>query len=100
MKSEHNGWSNRETWIVNQWIHNYIDIPQLLQSHLDEPSAKEHTADFLKDLFSQVCFPEYDGLYKDLMTLTLMRVNWSELASVYIDDELNELNRQKNAEYD
>jgi len=100
MKSEHNGWSNRETWIVNQWLHQYIDIQVLLKDHLDHPDAKQNAADFLKDFFGEICFPNFDGIYKDLLTLTLARVNWYELSSVYIDDELAELDRQKIAGYD
>lgn len=100
MTTEHNGWTNRETWTVNQWLHHYIDISALVKDHVHNENAKQHLADFLKDLFSEICFPELEGIYKDLLTLILVRVNWLELANVYIDNELAELDRQKIAEYD
>lgn len=100
MTTEHNGWTNRETWTVNHWLHTYIDVSALVKDNVHNENAKQHLADFLKDFFSEMCFPNLEGIYKDLLDLTLVRVNWAELASVYIDNELAELDRQKNADYE
>ena len=100
MSNENNGWTNRETWTVNNWLHQYIEVSTLVRDHVHNENAVEHLADFLKDFFSEICFPPLEGIYKDLLTLTLVRVNWAELAKVYIDNELSELDREKYAEYD
>ena len=95
-----NGWTNKETWTVNNWIHEYIDVPSLVKDHVGNDVAKEHLADFLKDFFTEACFPEIAGIYKDLLLITLFKVNWAELATTYIDDELSQLDAQKIADYD
>lgn len=100
MTNQYNGWTNKETWTVNVWINHYIDIPSLVKDHIGNDIAKEHLADFLKDFFTEVCFPNLEGIYKDLLHITLFKVNWVELASIYIDDELAQLDAQKRAEND
>jgi hypothetical protein len=100
MTDHYNGWTNRETWTVNNWIHHYIDVPSLVKDHIGNDIAKEHLADFLKDFFAEVCFPNIEGIYKDLLHIVLYKVNWVELASTYIDDELSQLDAQKIAGYE
>ena len=68
----YNGWSNRETWLVNLWLTN------------DESIYRETIGMSANDLESFVhilCESEkLDGFLSDLIELALVRVNWRELA--------------------
>lgn len=70
MTTDHtyNGWTNRETWLVNIWFNP--------ESRDDVESAREH----LDELYDQV--PE--GILRDMLDLSA--INWDELLE-HFDDE-------------
>jgi hypothetical protein len=91
----YNGWTNRETWLVNLWLDNdasesvadwarecwadndgdadaaAYDLSQRLESIHDEGLA---------DMGLQV------GVFSDLLSGALARVNWREIAEHYVAD--------------
>lgn len=68
----YNGWSNRETWLVNVWCNP--------ESKEDVQSAKE----YIEEQYDAIP----DGPLKDMLNLSV--INWDELESVFSDDEENE----------
>lgn len=68
----YNGWTNRETWLVNVWFNP--------ESKEDVQSAKAYIED------------QYDaipaGPLKDMVGLS--NINWQELESVFSDEENEE----------
>ena len=67
----YNGWSNRETWLVNVWF---------------DPESKEDV-----QLAKEALEEQYDamenGVLKDMISID--SIDWNELES-YFDDEENE----------
>lgn len=75
------GWENYETWAVALWIQNdefmWHTISDVVQYSDDLPAAvKECIWSFYDDL-------ELQGLFADLLTASLERVNWREIAAIF-----------------
>ncbi len=92
----YNGWTNRETWLVNLWLTNdqgaYNALEELVSdvTEFGTISREHRIADalvgFVDDLIAP---PDADvpyGLAVDLITAALGRVDWRELASHYAED--------------
>lgn len=73
----YNGWTNRETWLVNLW----------LGDHLQDMAEEGHAwdADGLEDYVHEVIQPPTEGLLADLCGLSM--VDWVELALHYVPEE-------------
>ena len=76
----YNGWTNRETWLVNVWLNNdeisYKYMRSILRGGDSLQQAKEINQ-YLDELLE-------DGsitLWKDLMREVLCKVNWQEIVS-------------------
>lgn len=67
----YNGWSNRETWLVNVWFNP--------ESREDVESARY----MLEEQYDEMP----DGVLKDMLSLD--RVNWDELLE-HFEDEVEE----------
>ena len=83
--SDYNGWTNRETWLVNLW---YMDDMPKYYSDTDqyyvEPNELEEAVTYIceeSETLSQITY----GLIGDFIRTSWSRVNWHELA-----DALNE----------
>ncbi len=74
----YNGWTNRETWIVNLW----------LGDHIQELVEDGHVwdADALEDYVREMVGAPTEGVLADLCGL--YRVNWEELAQWYNEEVL------------
>ena len=83
--SDYNGWSNKETWLVNLW---YIDSMPEYYTDADqyyvEPNELEEAITYIFRE-SETLFQTVDGLIGDFISTSWSRVNWHELA-----DALNE----------
>ena len=65
----YNGWSNRETWLVNVWFNP--------ESKEDVQSAKE----YIEGQYDEIP----DGPLKDMINLS--GIDWDELESAFSDDD-------------
>ena len=96
----YNGWTNRETWLVNLWLSNdqgtYDALENLVAGIAAEDTefgtiSREHRiANALESFVDDVIAPpDADvpyGLAVDLITSALARVDWRELADNYAED--------------
>lgn len=77
----YNGWTNRETWLVNLW---FDDV--LTEMHED---GEEITADTIKDMVDQVIGEaNLTGFLADLLGDHM--INYDELAEQYKTEEEND----------
>jgi hypothetical protein len=99
-----NGWTNRETWLVNLWIsEGAIGDPQSVEEQAryfaesGESSAPYRMAEYLRESVREVCNVG-DGLAADLLGAALAAVNWDEIAEHYVEDAIrNEEEQTANA---
>jgi hypothetical protein len=93
--SDYNGWTNRETWLVNLW---YMDDMPYYFTTIDqyhvEPNELEEavisTCETLERITNLAC-----GLVSDFLSGCWSHVNWHELA-----DALNETLKEMEEEND
>jgi len=75
----YNGWSNKETWLVNLWLGDMFTMDQ-------EEEGIEITEDYIE---SQVeCFVEQlnpEGFMADMLNCALGEINYHEIANHYIN---------------
>ncbi len=77
-KTDYNGWTNRETWVINLWLGDYFqDVAnegqQLMADYIEET---------VWDMLEEANVP---AMFKDMIDLNA--VNWRELEQHYVTDE-------------
>ena len=77
-KTDYNGWTNRETWVINLWMGDYFQEVANDGEHLLADYIEETVWDMLEEA-------EVPPMFKDLIDLGV--VNWQELAEHYVTDE-------------
>ena len=72
----YNGWTNRETWLVNLWLGDSLAeyVRDTLGQEIDASEAESYVDDYLDSAYA-------NGLASDLITNALGRVNWQEIAN-------------------
>lgn len=104
-ESTYNGWKNYETWCINLWLTNEENSDtywhEMAQEHLKDAAndsnvisgkweAKEFAiselADRLKEEISEQATDGLDGFRHDLMNATISEIDWSEIASHFMED--------------
>jgi hypothetical protein len=75
--ADYNGWTNKETWLVNLWLGEYF------QRELKD--GNEITAAHIKDTINNMLAdsPELWGLFSDLLDCALGEINCYEIAAHY-----------------
>ena len=68
----YNGWTNRETWLVNVWFN---------------PESKEDVQ-YAKDVLEEQYDAMENGVLKDMLNMSA--INWDELESHFNDEESDE----------
>ena len=81
---QYNGWTNRETWLVNLWMHeNQSEVRHFTEQA--KTLIPSELAECLEDYYSEV-LPQMPGVYADLLAGALANVNWRELAKQLAED--------------
>lgn len=85
--SEHNGWTNYETWVVNLWLDNDQSYQDRCIEITQEGESAYHTGKMLQEFVEESLelHNEY-GLKNNLIASALSIVNWTEIAQRWIDD--------------
>jgi len=73
----YNGWTNKETWLVNLWLGDYF------QQELED--GNEITSAHIKDTINNMLAdsPELWGLFSDLLNCAVGEINCYEIAARY-----------------
>lgn len=85
--TEYNGWSNRETWLVNLWLSNDMGSYEFLQSicknHCETwEKVKELEAHFQDQLEDMHDTPSF---WSDILGTALDRVDWYRVIEANIE---------------
>ena len=94
-EEKYNGWTNRETWLVNLWFDNLddlIDFDILAENCKNREEAIEEVADAIRAFIEQdPDRPEFidSSFWTDLYTSdkSLDKINWLELAEYLIPED-------------
>ena len=74
-----NGWTNKETWLVNLWI------GDMLQAEFEE--GEEISPDYIESLVDEMASAamenDANGLITDLLNCAIGEINYHEIASHY-----------------
>ncbi len=79
--TEYNGWSNRETWLVNMWLTNdrcyYDELCEIIKNfNLDEQAEElERYVRFITDTDNSI------GIVGDLLNTSLGLIDWVEVVA-------------------
>lgn len=80
---KYNGWTNKETWLVNLWLG---DIFQCDQKDGFEISP-EYVQEMVDEMASAALESDANGLITDLLNCALGEINYFEIASFYTKEE-------------
>lgn len=89
---KYNGWTNRETWLINLHLTNtqniYNEVLELLKIDYEYEFQKE---DKLKDFVENFILiddnDEVNLLRSDLINTALSRVNWKEIVKSFMEND-------------
>ena len=76
---EYNGWTNRETWVVNLWLTNDECYYEELQAIIKNFDSNEQ-AEELEQYVHWIIDVDEASMTTDLLSTSLGRVNWHEIA--------------------
>ena len=75
----YNGWTNRETWLVNLWLTNdecyYEELQAIIKNFDSDEQAEE-----LEQYVHWIIDTDKSSMTTDLLSTSLGRVNWHEIA--------------------
>ena len=79
LTTEYNGWTNRETWVVNLWLTNdecyYEELRSIIKNFDSDEQAEE-----LEQYVHWIIDVDEASMTSDLLSTSLGRVNWHEIA--------------------
>ena len=77
--TEYNGWSNRETWIVNLWMTGDQSYYEQLCEIISSRDSVDNQTEALKGWIRFEYDGEYSSLWADLINNSLAEVDWYEI---------------------
>ena len=78
----YNGWSNKETWLVNLWLGDFLTMDQEDGINIDAAYIEQVVEDRIEESGSRV-----NGFVGDILNCALGEIDYDELASHYEEDE-------------
>lgn len=72
--ADYNGWTNKDTWLVNVWFGDWI-------TEMVEENREDSTPDMIEELV-EMERPELDGFWSDV--IGMLDVNYHELAEHFL----------------
>ena len=79
--AEYNGWSNRETWIVNLWLTNdmvsYDYLQQLYRKRSETWEKAEELEVYYQDQLDELLVPP--SIWIDILRTAMDRVDWYQV---------------------
>jgi hypothetical protein len=92
-QEKYNGWTNRETWLVNLYFGHIID--NNVQEYMYNTDTEEHRqvtqselASYIEELFDCIIEDEYEKIHsflKDMIDFSL--IDWMDLAEQHIEED-------------
>ncbi len=83
---KYNGWSNRETWIVNLWLTNsecfYSELCRILSSFNKVYEQSDELERYIRLTITEL---NESSLVSDLLNTSLARVDWTEIVEANQD---------------
>ena len=79
LTAEYNGWTNRETWVVNLWFTNDECYYEELRSIIKNFDSNER-AEEIEQYAHWIIDVDESSMTSDLLSTSLGRVNWYEIA--------------------
>lgn len=91
IQEKYNGWTNRETWLVNLWYGDaLVDLVEENGSPIDENEAEEWVR-YVAEECEVLSQPPVNGLLSDFLEQCWREVDWNDIAqSVNDAAEVNE----------
>lgn len=95
--ADYNGWTNRETWLCNEWFPNFDEQAQAIFDDLDfEDGESEMKSQFIKQLgdcignnvddeFCDFVEKNDTSLFIDILAHAFRRIDLNQIASHYWD---------------
>lgn len=79
--TEYNGWTNRETWLVNLWLSNDMESYEFLQDICNTKCEVWENAEKLEAHFQDQLEDMYDAptFWSDILGTALARVDWYQI---------------------
>ena len=85
-KDECNGWSNEETWALDQWLSNNEYLYKMVGGKVKITRYRTGTDETIKKFIEGLKgTEEFKSMFDDVGDMK--RVNWKELADVWKEDE-------------
>ena len=80
MCEKYNGWTNRETWLINLW--------NVFEGYQDDFNDVYEFSQFMKEQFEELCPPMVfeSSVFSDLIGGAISNINWYELAEGLLEE--------------
>ena len=85
--TEHNGWTNRETWLTNLWLNNDIGSYEQLQEICRRDCEAWEKVEELEAQFQDQLEDMYEvpSFWSDILGTSLDRVDWYRIIEANIE---------------
>jgi len=78
----YNGWSNKETWLVNLWLGDFLTMDQEAGHEITAAYIEQIVEDLIEDSGSRV-----NGFVGDILNCALCEIDYHELAEHFVEED-------------